>query len=262
VLATNARRVVVGQMLDYAANGHFYWTCEHLREYATEAAEKKGLTLDAALEALGIDNLEAADQFFDRIVNNLREGQLRLIFFLEESPYELRSIVDFLNRQTERTEILIVEARQFESEGIRIVVPSVFGYTEQARQIKKTVTVTSQSRQNWTEQMFFDAFSEAYGHNRAQELEALHYAMQEVRYQLRLGTGAQRGSISYLLAAMFRRSIFTIYTDGELTMYLTWLDDTPEEQLARCRHFSLIKARNNLSISNEKEYAKFYLERW
>jgi hypothetical protein len=262
VLDTRARREVVGQMLDYAANGHFYWTREHLREYATQAAEKKGSTLDAALQALGIDNLEETDQFFDRIVNNLREGQMRLIFFLEESPYELRSIVDFLNRQTERTEILIVEARQFESDGIRIVVPSVFGYTEQARRIKKTVTVTTPGRQKWTEPMFFDAFAEAHGDERAQQMSRWHQAMQERGYQARLGTGTQRGSISYVLASTFRRSVVTVYTDGELTVNLHWLNDSADERLAQEKLFALIKDRTGLPINDQNEYAKFDLEQW
>jgi hypothetical protein len=262
VLDTRARREVVGQMLDYAANGHFYWTREHLREYAAQVAEKRGSTLDAALQTLGIDNLEETDQFFDRIVDNLREGQMRLIFFLEESPYELRSIVDFLNRQTERTEILIVEARQFESDGIRIVVPSVFGYTEQARRIKRTVTVTSPGRQKWTEAMFFDAFAEANRETRAQEMRVWHQAIQEKGYQARLGTGSQRGSISYLLVSTFRRSLITVYTDGELRVNLNWLNDSANGQPARSRLFKLITNQTTLPVSDESEDAKIDLERW
>jgi len=36
-----------------------------------------------------------------------------LIFFMEEAPNELKSIVEFLNSQMERTEVLVVEAKQY-----------------------------------------------------------------------------------------------------------------------------------------------------
>ena len=78
------------------------------------------------------------------IETNLREGQIRLIFFLQDSPFELRSIVDFLNRQMERTEVLIVEARQYEQKDLRVVVPVLFSYTDQARRVKKAVRVVKE----------------------------------------------------------------------------------------------------------------------
>jgi hypothetical protein len=36
---------------------------------------------------------------------------MRLVFFLEESPNELRSLVDFMNKQLKDTEVILVEAR-------------------------------------------------------------------------------------------------------------------------------------------------------
>ena len=139
---TQSRREVVGQVLEYAANAHHYWDREQLREMASTSAGKRGCSLEEEFRRLGVRDTE--DEYFDRVVENLREGQLRIIFFLENSPDELRSIVDFLNKQTERTEFLIVEARLFEMEGMRIAVPSVFGYTEQARRIKQR-SVSSKS---------------------------------------------------------------------------------------------------------------------
>jgi hypothetical protein len=66
------------------------------------------------------------DDYFDLIQQKLREGQLRIVFFLEDSSPELRSVVDFLNRQMERSEVLLVEARQYSHGGSKIVAPTLF----------------------------------------------------------------------------------------------------------------------------------------
>jgi len=129
---TRARREVVGQMIEYAANGHRYWDKDLLRD-CTVKSLKNGCTLEVALSDLQGPEGDLPDAFFDRIQQNLREGQLRLVFFLQDSPPELLSVVEFLNKQMERSEVLLVEARQYSSASGRVVVPTLFGYTEEAR---------------------------------------------------------------------------------------------------------------------------------
>jgi len=168
---TRSRREVVGQMFEYAANGHYYWTKELLRDFADEVVKRKGMSLDEAIRALkpGDESIQnSPEAFFERVQENLREGQVRIVFFMEESPFELRSVVDFLNKQMERTEVLLVEARQYSRNGSRIVVPALFGYTEEARQVKRSVKVTtpgnrigaSRRNQPWDEVSFFTKLAE------------------------------------------------------------------------------------------------------
>jgi len=149
---TRSRREVVGQMLEYAANGQFYWSKDTVRNLI---ADEIKCSLDEFIQSIESDATVSSDVFFEQIENNLREGQICLIFFLEEAPYELKSIVDFLNKQMERTEVLIVEAKQYEKNGLRIIVPRLFGYTEQARRIKKKTTVVAKGRK-WDEGEFFN----------------------------------------------------------------------------------------------------------
>jgi hypothetical protein len=99
---TRSRREIVGQMLEYAANGHYYWTRDALRDFAADSAARQGTNIDDAVQKLRPTDECTSDGLFERVQQNLREGQLRIIFFLEESPMELRSVVDFLNKQMER----------------------------------------------------------------------------------------------------------------------------------------------------------------
>jgi hypothetical protein len=149
---SRARREVVGQMLDYAANGQEYWSKDRLVAMASETARRLGRELEADLRDLDpVSGATSPDSFFDRFCSKLREGEVRIIFFLEESSHDLRSIADFLNRQMIRAEVLVVEARQYKHADATIIVPVLIGYTDQIRKIKQTVTISPASEKAlWT----------------------------------------------------------------------------------------------------------------
>ncbi len=128
-----SRREVVAQMIEYAANGQHYWSAGHLQQTAENTAGGAEKLAEWVVIQQGWESVE---KFFEAASINLPESRMRLIFFLEESPNELRSLVEFLNRQLKDTEVLLVEARLYESTAGRIVVPWLFGYTEEARVAK------------------------------------------------------------------------------------------------------------------------------
>jgi len=87
---TRARREVVAQMLDYAANGSAFWQLDQLRGWFEgddpQAATEHLVTwLDSADE----DPEEVAAQFWDAVGANLREGKVRLVFVADEIPASL-----------------------------------------------------------------------------------------------------------------------------------------------------------------------------
>jgi hypothetical protein len=121
---TRSRREVVAQMLDYAANGSVFWTPEQLRSWFD------GDDPDGALERL-VDLLDPseeepetlADDFWQKVGANLREGQIRLIFVADEIPASLQRLVEFLNEQMPRVEVLGLEIRQYRAAGSIVVHP-------------------------------------------------------------------------------------------------------------------------------------------
>jgi hypothetical protein len=125
---TRARREVVAQMLDYAANATQYWPVEKLRQSAAETAQRNGQGLDALLmDFLSPEDPKEIEDFWKKVGDNLHNGLIRLIFVSDSIPRELRRIVDFLNDQMERTEVLAVEIKQFVGEGARVIAPRVLG---------------------------------------------------------------------------------------------------------------------------------------
>jgi hypothetical protein len=49
---TDSRRKVVGQVLEYAANGQHYWSSECIRSYAAKSAEENHTSLDQWFQQL------------------------------------------------------------------------------------------------------------------------------------------------------------------------------------------------------------------
>lgn len=90
---TRARREVVAQMLDYAANAVSSFNVERLAAWVAEDAERRGVTGEDALrERLGVDDVE---EFWAKVATNVAAERLRLIFVADAIAPELRRIIDF-----------------------------------------------------------------------------------------------------------------------------------------------------------------------
>jgi hypothetical protein len=258
---TRARREVVAQMLDYAANANYYWSKEDLRAAAESTANAQGESLESQLALLTDDE---PDQFFQRVEDNLREGQIRMVFFLEEAPWQLRSIVEFLNRQMERSEVLIVEARQYEDAGSRIVVPSLFGYTEEARRVKRTVTVSSQARRKWDMESFSIAATDNLDPQDSPKLMGFIDALEVLGATLAWGTGAINGSVNPKWPTISKRSVLTANTDGSLTLNFKWLNKDDREIAFRDRLIAEIELRTDLRLADDcaEHFPQFSWREW
>ena len=147
---TRIRREVVGQMLDYAANSILYWPVEELRARFAGRCEAEGSVPDAVLGRLiGPDG--DADGFWGQVRANLLAGRIRLLFVADRIPSELRRIVEFLNRQMQPAEVLAIELRQYEGQGLKTLVPIVLGQTQEAAQKKSASSRPALAKRTWDE---------------------------------------------------------------------------------------------------------------
>ena len=73
-----------------------------------------------------------ASEFWTKVKTNLQAGKVRLVFVADGIPPELRRIVEFLNEQMVAAEVLAVEVRQYRGDGLRTLVPRVYGKTGQS----------------------------------------------------------------------------------------------------------------------------------
>ncbi len=222
---TRSRREVVGQVLEYAANGDFYWDKEKIREYAEEAAKKRGMSLEEAWRAIQPKEVDSLDSFFDRLESNLRQGQIRIMFFMEEAPRELKSIVDFLNKQMERTEVLLVEARRYSGHGVTVVVPTLFGFTEEARLVKRNITVTPRGGRAWDWDRFFaDARDKNVAESTIEAMKKLHDGFKDLFAEIVWGSGKVSASFNPKWGSVSSATVFQVWSSGSLSINFYLLD--------------------------------------
>lgn len=126
---TRARREVVAQMLDYAANGIEYWGMDRLRQAATETAQAQGKDLDEEiLKLIGGESEVDIETYWQMVKDNLEAGRVRLLFVIDHPPKELRRLVEFLNEKMIDVEAITIEIKQYLSaDGQRAVVPRALG---------------------------------------------------------------------------------------------------------------------------------------
>lgn len=131
---TRIRREVVGQMLDYAANGVRYWPLGDLRASLIKTQEEIGNDPETEVRRLLDDPNVTVDDFFSAIADNLRAGRIRMVFVADVIPDELMRITEFLNEQMNPAQVFAVEVKQYRAEGYpgTVIVPAVYGRTAAA----------------------------------------------------------------------------------------------------------------------------------
>jgi hypothetical protein len=212
--------MVVGQMLEYAANGQHYWSIAAIRKLAEETAKQQGTTPEECLEKLQLEIAASADDFFQEVERRLRAGQIRLIFFLDQAPDELKSLVEFLNKQMNLSEVLLVEARQYRSTGARIVVPRLFGYSEQARQVRRVIATRGPVATDW-EAFASNAATKGLDTATIEALKVLYDACKELKADIAWGRGTVTGSFSPKWKSLGTIAPFSIYATGLLELHLS-----------------------------------------
>jgi hypothetical protein len=110
---------------------------QKVRQAAAETALRRGASLDDAIrKLLGRDEESNIEDYWQLVESNLRSGKVRLLFVADETPRELRRLVEFLNEKMADVEVLAVEIKQFVNNDQKVLVPRVIGLTEKSREGK------------------------------------------------------------------------------------------------------------------------------
>ena len=148
---TRLRREVVGQMLEYAANGVAFWSLEHLQALFAVHARLPGTI--PIFSWRSSSSMNPAEEFWKAVKTNLQAGRIRLVFVADEIPSELQRVVEFLNNQMDPAEVLAVEIPRYSGSGLETLAPRVIGQTVAAR----TKKAGSTPGQPWDEPRFLAA---------------------------------------------------------------------------------------------------------
>jgi hypothetical protein len=143
---TRARREVVAQMLDYAANAVNWWRIEEIVKLFEESCKEQELDPLECLGNLLGTSAPDAESFWRSVQANLSSGRIRLIFVADHIAPELERIVEFLNEQMNPATVVALELRPFQSGADRILSPRLIGVTSRAaaqKAVSKTPSAAS-----------------------------------------------------------------------------------------------------------------------
>ena len=218
---TRARREVVAQMLDYAANAAAYWTAESLRTWFEDECRQKQIDPEKKLsEAFGITDSAG---YWETVKTNLGADRIRLVFVADEIPAELRSIIELLNRQMTDIEVFAIEVKQYiDAKAERhTFVPRVIGQTEAAKAVKSGGT-----RRQWDKESLLAAIADP--ELKAIAVELIEWAGSQARPDVRAtyGTGSGLGSASVKLERGNVRlsTAFSVWTNGTVQIPFYFLN--------------------------------------
>lgn len=183
---TRIRREVVGQMLDYAANGVKYWPLGSLQESLAKRAAAEGR--DVAELVAELNPELSTEDFWERVEDNLASGRVRLLFVADELPPELIRIIEFLNEQMTPAEVLGVQLKQFVHGEHVAFVPEVVGQTSVAMSAKGP-----RGAMPWTRETFLEAARSRVSETQFQLIQRLFADVDRRGNKLNWGRGGTPG---------------------------------------------------------------------
>lgn len=132
---TRLRREVVGQLLDYAANGTAYWKAGRIAQSFAASMEEQEKDPEEVLASF-LEGTMEPDSFWQQVDANFTAGRIKLVIVADTIPRELARIIEFLNEQM-KADVRAVELSWFESDGgVTALTPRVIGETERAQTAK------------------------------------------------------------------------------------------------------------------------------
>lgn len=240
---TRARREVVAQMLDYAANGIAYWPIEEIVDSFRESTAKAGESADAVLDAfLGGGG---AEEYWRQVESNLRSGRIRMVFVADRIPKELRRIVEFLNEQMRPAEMLAIEVAQYVSaEGFRTLVPRLVGATERAA----TAKAVSGPKVALSLDEWLDALESSAGSDAKEAASSLLEWFADAGFDTGVTDSTDAASVSLPLAGGKRAwPIFLRRSSARLEFALQYLQSTPAFETEAARQ-KLLDSLTSLAV--------------
>jgi len=217
---TRVRREVVGQMLEYAANASSYWSVDSIRARLEATCESRNVDAGRVLTEFLAGETETAD-FWQALEANLKSGRLRLVFVADSIPTELEVIVEFLNSQMDRTDVLAVEVKQYAQGDMTTLVSRVIG---QAAAKKRAGT----EGRVWDRASFMEELGRRHGSDVVRPAEGILAWAEQRMSRLWWGQGARSGSmIPVLDVGGTSHWLAAVWTYGRVEMQFQWMAKRP-----------------------------------
>lgn len=217
------KRKVIGQILEYAA---YLWQMSY-EQIDKKIQELKGKSL-TELVAESIAGDWDAELFRDGVRKSLESGSFILVIVVDRINEELRRIIRYLNECSKSAFSLhALEMNRFRTGKTEVLVPHLYGASMKPP--------PGRQRGQWTEEEFFKDLKEKNEAYVVGIVENLYKWSTDTADRVWLGTGKETGSFTFhYLKDGKTVSVFSIHTNGRLTLNYGWLvKQQPRDTLQR-----------------------------
>jgi hypothetical protein len=246
---TQAKREVIGQILDYAAH---LWGMSY-GEVDQKIRERMDTNLAVWIQQL-VDTPEWDEEIFrGNVRNNLSSGNFLLLIVVNEINEELSRIVQFVNTSSSPIyDFAALEMRRFQHEGAEMLVPRVFGPV-------RAVTAKSAGKRKWDEAAFFTELRSRFSENEAGIAARILAWARPRMTRVWWGEGQQLGSFVPILNHNgIDHQLFAVYTNGVVEIYFYWYQYKPpfDEEQKRLELADRLNKIKGVNFTKEAVYRR------
>ena len=248
-LETNPdKRRVVSQALDYGAAlwQHVDDFSEFISELDKHANQEWSLPFCEKVSRFFSLSDEQAESFLTNLRSNLNDGIFKIVVMMDSTDKRLRDIILYVNKNSQ-FDIYAIDFNYYNHEKFEIVIPQLYG-----SEVKKDIGVSDNSskRKSWGEDSFFEDLKDKTNSETQEAVREIYSFYQEKADSIGWGTGSSRGSFIPRFPDLTNNSMFTVYSDGKITLQFGYLNDNPQASKA------LFKRVNDLEGIVISEYPK------
>lgn len=214
------KRLVLAQVLDYGAAlwSHYGDFSGFLAQLEAAARKEFGCSFsDKASEFFGVDQ-EGVAELLDQTHQCLDNGRFRFVVLMDRLDDRLKDMIVFVN-QNSQFDIYGVELEYYQHEEYKILIPRLFG-----AKVKKTGSIAP--RRKWDEGSFFEDARTHLSDEQLDAVKSLFTFSTDRCDKVSWGTGKARGSFSAKVTKISNKSIYSVFSDGQIHLNFAWLHDT------------------------------------
>jgi len=237
---TEAKRKVIGQVLEYGAN---LWQMSY-QDLDEGVRARSGSSLAELIKTSTMENWDD-ETFRENIENALVEGNFILVIVVDEINDELARIVRYMNATGSKGfDFAALEMRRFQLDSTEMLIPRFYGPS----QIVKPKSVKQDGRR-WDEVSFFEELQRREGDDAvAVARRLLQWSQDNVTTWW--GKGSQSGSfIPYFIHNELMHQIIAVYTYGSIEIYFYWYAKKPPFE-ADEKHIEILEKLNKIDGVN------------
>lgn len=223
------KRKVIAQMFDYGAalwNTSVEEFEENMNSASRSQFDNKSL-VERVTDFLS-DNEGNPEDVIRQALTHKDEGSITFIVLMDQIDQRLKMLIRYINANS-KFDVLGVSLDFYAHEDTEIVIPDLYG-----AEIRKELATKSgvRRKRKWDEASYFDQMRTK---NLTAEIqtaiEALYLWSRDKADSLKWGTG-ETGSFGPYFQKTFKRSLFSVYSNGDTWMRLRDDRDSPETKIA------------------------------